>query len=33
MDSESEPEREVTRFPTAANLVSFARELNRLGVI
>ena len=33
MDSESEPGREVTRVPTAADLVSLARELNRLGVI
>ena len=32
MDSESESEREVTRIPTDADLVSLARELNRLGV-
>jgi hypothetical protein len=32
MDGEAEPEREVTRVPTAADLVSLARELNRLGV-
>jgi hypothetical protein len=32
MDGESEPEREVTRVPTDADLVSLARELNRLGV-
>ncbi len=32
MDGESEPEREVTRIPTGADLVSLARELNRLGV-
>jgi hypothetical protein len=32
MDSESESEREVTRVPTEADLVSLARELNRLGV-
>src|SRR5580658_4449994 len=32
MDGESEPEREVTRVPTGADLVSLARELNRLGV-
>ena len=32
MDGESEPEREVTRVPTEADLVSLARELNRLGV-
>jgi hypothetical protein len=32
MDSEPEPEREVTRVPTDADLVSLARELNRLGV-
>jgi hypothetical protein len=32
MDGESEPQREVTRVPTDADLVSLARELNRLGV-
>ena len=32
MDGESEPEREVTRVPIEADLVSLARELNRLGV-
>jgi len=32
MDGESEPSREVTRVPTDADLVSLARELNRLGV-
>ena len=32
MDRESESEREVTRVPTDADLVSLARELNRLGV-
>jgi hypothetical protein len=32
MDREPEPEREVTRVPTDADLVSLARELNRLGV-
>jgi len=32
MDSQSEPEREVTRVPTDADLVSLAREFNRLGV-
>jgi Nucleotidyl transferase of unknown function (DUF2204) len=32
MDGESEPQREVTRVPTGADLVSLARELNRLGV-
>ena len=32
MDSQSEPEREVTRVPTEADLVSLAREFNRLGV-
>jgi len=32
MDGEPEPEREVTRLPTDADLVSLARELNRLGV-
>ncbi|MEO5959682.1 MAG: hypothetical protein ABIR80_11225 [Opitutaceae bacterium] len=32
MDGEPEPEREVTRVPTDADLVSIARELNRLGV-
>ena len=32
MDGEPEPEREVTRVPTEADLVSLARELNRLGV-
>jgi hypothetical protein len=32
MDGEPEPEREVTRVPTDADLVSLARELNRLGV-
>jgi hypothetical protein len=32
MDSESEQKREVTRVPTGADLVSLAREFNRLGV-
>ena len=32
MDGEPEPEREITRVPTDADLVSLARELNRLGV-
>lgn len=32
MDREPESEREVTRVPTDADLVSLARELNRLGV-
>jgi len=32
MDGESEPHREVTRVPTDADLVSLARELNRLAV-
>jgi hypothetical protein len=32
MDGEPKPEREVTRVPTDADLVSLARELNRLGV-
>jgi hypothetical protein len=32
MDSESKPERQVTRVPTEADLVSLARELNRLTV-
>jgi hypothetical protein len=32
MDSEPESEREVTRVPTDTDLVSLARELNRLGV-
>jgi hypothetical protein len=32
MDDEPEPSREVTRVPTDADLVSLARELNRLGV-
>lgn len=32
MDGESESHREVTRVPTDADLVSLARELNRLGV-
>jgi hypothetical protein len=32
MDGKPEPEREVTRVPTDADLVSLARELNRLGV-
>ncbi len=32
MDSQSEPEREVTLVPTDTDLVSLARELNRLGV-
>jgi hypothetical protein len=32
MDGEAESEREVTRVPTGADLVSLARELNRLGV-
>jgi len=35
MDRESEPEREVTRVPTDADLVSLARELNpsRCGIL
>jgi hypothetical protein len=32
MDGEPQPSREVTRVPTDADLVSLARELNRLGV-
>jgi hypothetical protein len=32
MDGKPESEREVTRVPTDADLVSLARELNRLGV-
>lgn len=32
MDGEPEPGSEVTRVPTDADLVSLARELNRLGV-
>ena len=32
MDGEPEPQREVTRTPTDADLLSLARELNRLGV-
>lgn len=32
MDGESEPPREMTRVPSDADLVSLARELNRLGV-
>jgi hypothetical protein len=32
MDGESKPQREVTRVPTGADLVSLARELNRLRV-
>ncbi len=32
MDEEPEPPREVTRVPNDADLVSLARELNRLGV-
>jgi len=32
MDGQPEPEREITRVPTDADLVSLARELNRLGV-
>jgi hypothetical protein len=32
MDDEPDPPREVTRVPTDADLVSLARELNRLGV-
>jgi hypothetical protein len=32
MDGQREPEREITRVPTDADLVSLARELNRLGV-
>jgi hypothetical protein len=32
MDSEPEPKPEVTRVPSDADLVSLARELNRLGV-
>ena len=31
MDGQREPEREITRVPTDADLVSLARELNRLG--
>jgi hypothetical protein len=33
MDGEPQSEREVTRVPTGADLVSLARELNRLGVV
>lgn len=32
MDGEPDPSREITRVPTDADLVSLARELNRLGV-
>ena len=32
MDQEPEPSREVTRVPNDADLISLARELNRLGV-
>lgn len=32
MDGEPQPEREITRVPTDADLVSLARELKRLGV-
>lgn len=32
MDGEPEPPREVTRVPSEADIVSLARELNRLGV-
>jgi hypothetical protein len=32
MDGESEPDKELTRVPTDADLVSLARELNRCGV-
>lgn len=32
MDGEPEPSGEITRVPTDADLVSLARELNRLGV-
>ena len=32
MDGELEPEKELTRVPTDADLVSLARELNRRGV-
>lgn len=32
MDGEPDPSREVTRVPTDADLISLARELNRLGV-
>ncbi|MBC7367008.1 MAG: nucleotidyltransferase [Undibacterium sp.] len=32
MDGEPEPDREITRVPTDADLVSLARELNRRGV-
>ena len=32
MDGEPEPKPEVTRVPNDADLVSLARELNRLGV-
>ena len=32
MDGEPEPEREVTRVPNERDLISLARELNRLGV-
>ncbi len=32
MDGEPEPSREVTRVPNDADIVSLARELNRLGV-
>lgn len=32
MDGESEPDREITRVPTDADLVSLARELNRRAV-
>jgi hypothetical protein len=32
MDGETEPERQLPRVPTDADLVSLARELNRCGV-
>ena len=32
MNSEPKPEREIIRVSTEADLVSLARELNRLGV-
>jgi hypothetical protein len=33
MDGEPESDREVTRVPNERDLISLARELNRLGVV
>jgi hypothetical protein len=33
MDGELEPDKELTRVPTDAGLVSLARELNRIGFV